>query len=110
MTSNNNKIEKHIRSKEGRRALAADYGNSRRFAIHLFCIGCMGGSSTEAAACENQECFLWPFRSDSAKASTVRDEGVIPSKSDYERKICDKKKERDSSADDNSWLDEAMNI
>ena len=109
MTSEYNKIEKSIRKKEGRRALAADYGNSRRFAIHLFCISCMGGSATCAAKCENQECFLWPYRTDSAKAKTKRDEGLIPTKLDYENKMS-KNKTTSTSTEDTDWLDEAMNL
>jgi hypothetical protein len=42
---------------------------SRLTAIRLFCIECMGGSSREAKACTQRDCFLWPVRGSSWRQS-----------------------------------------
>ena len=35
---------------------------SRRAAIRLFCLDCMGGSAAEVARCASKGCPLWPHR------------------------------------------------
>tara|TARA_Y100000310_G_scaffold303811_1_gene342447 strand:+ start:749 stop:949 length:201 start_codon:yes stop_codon:yes gene_type:complete len=58
--------EQYIRDKWPERAKKAANG-SRKEAIALFCINCIGGSSQEARKCTSTECFLWNFRPGSNK-------------------------------------------
>ena len=53
--------ENELREKWPDRAQKAKEG-SRKEAIHLFCMNCMGGSSQEAAKCTATYCFLHPYR------------------------------------------------
>lgn len=43
-----------------KRSTAAREGRSRRSAIILQCIECVG-SYSEAKRCESRECWLWPY-------------------------------------------------
>ena len=54
------KLRDEIRTKFPNAAAAAATA-SRRQAIRLFCIECMGGSSKDARECETRDCFLWPY-------------------------------------------------
>jgi len=46
---------------------------SRRAAIRLFCLECMGGSSGDVAGCEERICPLWLYRKGVAeKVDNVR--------------------------------------
>jgi hypothetical protein len=53
-----------LRLKKPSWALEADYGNSRKRAIHLFCMECMGGSASSVDKCPVNTCPLWQFRKD----------------------------------------------
>jgi hypothetical protein len=57
--------EQTLRKKWPERAAKASNG-SRKEAIFLFCINCIG-SSQEARKCTSTECFLWNFRPGSNK-------------------------------------------
>ena len=48
-------------------AMVAKAASSRLVALRLFCVECMGGSRTEAKACQKRDCFLWPHRGASWK-------------------------------------------
>jgi hypothetical protein len=63
---------------------AADYKNSRSYAIKGKCLDCSGGNRSAVATCPVQACFLWsvrPFKDDGHK---VRDAGVIPTRAEYQ--------------------------
>lgn len=34
--------------------------SSRKAALELFCMECVGGTSVEAGRCQSRGCFLWP--------------------------------------------------
>lgn len=55
-------LANEIRRKKPSMALEADYKNSRRNAIYLFCLECMGGSSSDVASCKSFTCSLWQYR------------------------------------------------
>lgn len=80
-----------IRVKYPGKARDADYDNSRKSAIHLFCETCMGGSKKDAGDCRSDTCPLWQYRPNpSAAAGVVPIPGKIPSLADYEALIEDK--------------------
>ena len=80
-----NCVENDVRLKIPKTALLADYENSRRAAIHLFCVSCLGGSAVEASRCESYTCPLWPFRPKGKNSK--RPDGYIPTKQQYEDKL-----------------------
>jgi hypothetical protein len=41
---------------------AAKQGNSRKAAIRLFCLECVGGKQSDVRHCASQDCILWGFR------------------------------------------------
>ena len=52
--------EQYLRAKWPERAAKAANG-SRKEAIHMMCINCIG-SSQEARKCTDTQCFLYPYR------------------------------------------------
>jgi len=55
------RLVEEIREKHPVMARQAASG-SRRAAIRLFCLDCMGGSPAEVERCGSFECPLWPYR------------------------------------------------
>lgn len=60
---------------------AADYKNSKSYAIKGKCMDCSGGNRAAVEACPVQACFLWPHRP--FKDSTARAPGVVPTLEEY---------------------------
>ena len=71
------RLANKIRLKRPGQAIAADYNNSRKAAIYLFCAECVGGSSSEARKCDIQVCPLWLYRPGAGKKK--RKDGIVPS-------------------------------
>lgn len=82
-------VFRKLREKKPKRAFEADYGNSRRHAIHLHCIDC-AGSSREAKDCQTTTCFLWPYRPGAVKGEERSD---IPTVETYEKWISESQSE-----------------
>lgn len=70
-----------LRRKRPKLGLEADHKNSRRAAIELFCIECVGGARTLAVECSDFLCPLWPFR---PGAEGERPAGAVPTIVEYE--------------------------
>lgn len=89
------RVENEVRVSRPQMGCKADYGGGRAAAIHLFCIGCMGGNRNDAAACQSFSCPLWQFRPGSKKG--VRPPG-IPTEAQYKEMIDDSvsQKQRDA--------------
>lgn len=57
--------------REERPGMAEKAKKSRKYAIRLFCLECMGGLRAEVRRCEVKGCFLHPFRMGTA----IKDQG-----------------------------------
>lgn len=73
-------MELHIRKKRPKLGIETDYNNSRKAAIHMFCMICMGGSISEVQECKSQLCPLYQYRPYAKKG--VKD-SRIPTKQQY---------------------------
>ena len=56
------RFENYVRKKHPSRALAADYGGSRKDAIYLMCLSCAGDSISTVSECTSTSCPLWRYR------------------------------------------------
>ncbi len=65
-----------LRRKKPTMALEGDYKNSRRNAIYLMCLECMGGSSSDVGKCPTFTCPLWQFRK--SNIPKMKPPGIIP--------------------------------
>lgn len=70
-------LETVVRLKRPGMALEADHKNSRKSAIYLFCITCMGGSSQDVKSCKDFDCPLYQYRCAGAT------KGKVPQKELY---------------------------
>ena len=69
-----------LRLKKPSLGLKTDYENSRKAAIELFCLDCVGGERKIAVSCSCTSCPLWQFRPGAIKG--VKPDG-IPTKEQY---------------------------
>lgn len=92
-----NNQENIIREKRPSRGIEADYKNSRKAAIDLFCLNCVGLNKTDGTqisaveGCKSYSCPLWPFRP--GKGPKDRPDGVVPTVEEYEEMIKNKGKD-----------------
>ena len=78
-------MENEVRLTRPQLGLKADHKNSRSAGIELFCIGCMGGSKSDAAKCPTHSCPLWGLEFKKTRGS--RPEGHVPTEAQYQEMI-----------------------
>lgn len=74
------RLIQQIRRARPKLAAEADHENSRKSAIHLCCLECVGGVRSEAVTCTDYACALWPYR---PGAEGERPSGVVPTAQEY---------------------------